>query len=393
MATARRGWGEGSVYRRQTDGQWVGTVELGRDQRGRRRRCVVYGRTKREALEKLDRARRDKRQGLEPVDQRLTTGEWLDRWMTEQLDDLSPGSKVTYRQTVESYIKPEIGGVKLQKLTPAHVETMGRAIRNRGLSANTAKLAHRVLRSALSAAERHGVVHRNVAAIAVGPKRDDRAKTDDVLSVSDAEALIRAATPDRLGSLAVVLLTLGLRRGEVLALRWEDIDLDSAEPTVSISGTLSRVAGSGLVVGPTKTAGSEGTIPLVEPALSALREHRRRQSRERLAADVWVDPAIVFATPVGTWVDPRNALRLWHSWTAAAGLGTRRMHASRHTCATVMLSNGVPLEVVSAVLRHSSIRMTADAYARVGADAKRKALGPASLVEVASTGHSPNYQT
>ena len=80
MATARRGWGEGAVYRRTSDGQWVGSVELGRDHRGRRRRRTVYGRTKREALDKLDIARRDRRRGLEPIDQRLTTGEWLDRW-------------------------------------------------------------------------------------------------------------------------------------------------------------------------------------------------------------------------------------------------------------------------------------------------------------------------
>ena len=374
MATARRGWGEGAVYRRKSDGQWVGSVELGRDHRGRRRRRTVYGRTKREALDKLDIARRDRRRGLEPIDQRLTTGEWLDRWLMDHTADLSPGSRATYDHAVDSYIRPQLGQVRLAKLTPADVEKMSRAIRQRGLSANTAKLAHRVLRSALSVAERHGVVHRNVAAIAAGPRRDDRAKTDDVLTAENADAVMRAAEPDRLGALATLLLTLGLRKGEALALRWEHIDLDGPEPSLTIHATLSRVTGRGLVVGPTKTVGSEGTIPLVEPAISALRRHRRRQSSERLAAEVWDDPGIVFATPIGTWTDPRNALRAWHGWTEAAGLGKRRMHASRHTCATVMLANGVPLEVVSAVLRHSSIRMTADSYARVAADAKRKAM-------------------
>lgn len=186
---------------------------------------------------------------------------------------------------------------------------------------------------------------------------------------------MEAARGDRIGALASVLLTLGLRRGEALALRWEAVDLDGPEPSVTIAGTLSRVTGKGLVVGPTKTAGSGGVIPLVEPALTALRSHRKHQAEERLAAKAWVDAGIVFATPIGTWNDPRNALRSWHGWTAAAGIGKRRMHASRHTCATVMLANGYPLEVVSAVLRHSSIRITADTYARVAADAKRKALG------------------
>jgi len=374
VTTKRRGWGEGSVYQRNTDGQWVGTVELGRDHRGRRRRRVVYGRTKREVLGKLDEARSDTRSGLEPIDQRLTTGRWLDVWLAEHCSGLSAGSFTTYRHAVESYIRPEVGHIQLVKLTPAYVEKMGRELRGRGLSANTAKLAHRVLRAALSVAERHGVVHRNVAAIAAGPRRDDRAKTDDVLTGEDAEAVLQAAAKDRLGALATVLLTLGLRKGEALALRWDKVELDGPEPSLTVATTLSRVTGKGLTLGPTKTTGSEGTIPLVEPALSALRQHRSRQATERLAAAVWVDSGIVFASPIGTWTDPRNALRSWHSWTQAAGLGKRRMHASRHTCATVMLANGAPLEVVSAVLRHSSIRITADTYARVAADAKRRAL-------------------
>ena len=251
---------------------------------------------------------------------------------------------------------------------------MGRRLRDRGLSANTAKLAHRVLRASLSVAERHGIVHRNVAAIAAGPRRDDRAKTDDTLSPAEAEAVIAAASGDRLEALATVLLTLGLRKGEALALRWENVFLDEPSPSITISATLTRIAGQGLVAGATKTTDSEGSIPLVEPALTAMRQHRRRQTAERLAAPVWADAGIVFASPLGTWTDPRNALRAWHGWTEQAGLGRRRMHASRHTCATVMLASGVPLEVVSAVLRHSSIRMTADAYARVAADAKRRAL-------------------
>ncbi len=339
---------------------------------------MVYGRTKRDALDKLEKARSDKSHGLEPVDQRLTTGQWLDTWMTEHCGDLSAGSRSTYRNAVESYVRPAVGAIPLAKLTPAHVEKMSRDLRQRGLSANTAKAAHRVLRASLSVAERHGIVHRNVAAIAAGPKRDDRARTDDTLKPEEAEAVIDAAKGDRLGALATVLLTLGLRKGEALALRWENIDLDGPEPSLTVASTLSRVAGQGITVGPTKTTGSEGTIPLVEPALSDLRAHRKSQAAERLAAGTWVDPGIVFASPIGTWTDPRNVLRYWHEWTQAAGLGKRRMHASRHTCATIMLANGIPLEVVSAVLRHSSIRITADTYARVGADAKRKALRPSS---------------
>jgi len=128
VATTRRGWGEGSIYKR-SDGQWTATVELGRDYTGRRRRRVVYGRTKREVLDKLDEARSDKRKGLEPPDRRLTTGQWLDLWLSEHCGDLSPGSLATYRHAVESYVRPEVGHLPLVKLTPAHVEKMGREVR------------------------------------------------------------------------------------------------------------------------------------------------------------------------------------------------------------------------------------------------------------------------
>ena len=117
-------------------------------------------------------------------------------------------------------------------------------------------------------------------------------------------------------------------------------------------------------------------MPLVGPTAPALREHRRRQAEERLkAGPAWQESGWVFATPLGTPLDPRNALRWWHGLTEHAGVGRRRFHACRtHTAASLLLDSGVPLEVVSAVLGHASLAITADVYARITMDAKRRAL-------------------
>lgn len=176
-----------------------------------------------------------------------------------------------------------------------------------------------------------------------------------------------------------------LRQGELLALRWPDVDLEGFE--LHVRGTLRRASnGGGLVVDSPKTSASARTVPLGYLGCdAALTARRRLQAAERLAAGpAWQDTGHVFMTPIGTPVDPRNALRWWHDLTTAAGVGRRRMHASRHTAATALLEAGVPLEVVSAVLGHASLAITADVYARVTGDAKRRAL--AQLEAVSSSG-------
>lgn len=399
MGTKRRGAGEGAIYRRHDHetcppletvgtgdhgqpvrerprhpckGRWCATVDLGRDERGRRRRRVVYGRTKVEVQSKLAAAAQHKAKHLPQPDDKLTVGGWLDRWLASN-SRLSDGSRSTYADTIRLYIRPAVGSVRLTKLSVADVERMTNGLLDRGLSASTAKAARRVLSVALNAAMRADLLHRNVAALSEPPRSRSERRADLALTASEAEAVIAAAEGHRLAALAIVLLTLGIRKGEALALRWEDVDLGD-DSVVHIGSSLSRVPGKGLVRGATKTVGSERTIPLVEPALSALKAHRKAQAAERLAATVWVDDGVVFSTEHGQWLDPRNALRQWHGWTDAAGLGKRRMHSSRHTTATLLLERGVPLEVVSAVLGHSSISITADVYSTVRQNLIRRAL-------------------
>jgi hypothetical protein len=213
----------------------------------------------------------------------------------------------------------------------------------------------------------------------VDPPRRTGVKLDDALDAEEASAVLAAAKGDRLEALAVLVLAVGVRQGEALASRWDEIDLDA--------GTL-RVTKA-------KTDAGVRTVALPAFVVSALRSHRRRQAEARVAAFEWDDTGLVFPSTIGTRIDRRNILRWWHDLTIRAGVGRRRFHASRHTTATLMLNNGVPLEVVSATLGHAGLAITADVYAKVrpqlqrqAADAMEQVLGAGPAMMGSSGGCS-----
>ena len=372
------------MYQR-ADGTWVGSIELGRDAAGRRQRRVVKGRTKAVVLAKLKESEKRIDAGLPVADDRRTTAEYLRWWVDTVLPGTVKASTlVSYRQVIEDWVIPYVGARPLAKLSTVDVRSMLRALDKRGLSPRTGRYARAVLRRAVQLAVVDGLIPRNVVSLVEGPRKGET-RLDDAMTGEEATRVLEEARGDRLEALAVVVLTLGLRRGEALALRWDGIDL--AQGTMKVDGSLGYVSGQGLIVTKPKTAAGARTIPLVGPVAGALREHRRRQAEERLkAGTMWHDGGWVFTTPIGTMIDPANALKWWQDVTERAGLGRRRMHAARHTAATLMLDRGVPLELVSAVLGHAGLAITADVYARPTADAKRRALE--TLADVFEGGRS-----
>jgi integrase len=231
----RRGHGEGSFYRRSRDGKWVGSVELGRGAGGQRIRRTVVRASKRAVLDRLDELRRQAAQGVAP-DNARTVAQYLDWWGMNVLPGSVKDSTVDdYRYIVATYVSPHVGRHRLAKLTPEHVQAMMRALEEAGYSSRTRQYARAVLRRALRWAEQTGLVARNAAALVDGPKKSGT-KLDDTLTAAEARAVLDAAAGDRLGALAVLVLSLGLRKGEALALRWPDIDLDAGE--LIVRGTL-----------------------------------------------------------------------------------------------------------------------------------------------------------
>lgn len=348
-------------------------LDLGRGSNGKRRRRKLTAKTKTEVKAKLQRAKDEQAQGITAGAATQTVATYLDRWVDDvPASDITEGTRSGYRDTIRRYITPEVGSVKLRELTPEHVRQMLRALEAKGLSANTRKQARAVLRRALRFAEQDGLVVRNAAAVADGPKLPPH-KTDDALTEDQVRQVLAKGTGDRLYALAVVTLTLGLRSGEARALRWSDVDFDAGELTVS--ATLSQVAGGGLERKVPKTDSSARTIPMPDVVATALRRHRKAQAAEALAAKLWLnDEGYVFTTTIGTPIDRYAALKWWRKLCKDTGVPARRFHATRHTAAVLLLERGVPLEVVSAILGHSSLAITADVYAKVTKDSMRRAL-------------------
>jgi integrase len=347
--------GEGSLYKR-ADGRWVAQVEAGRNAKGKRRYLRAVRKTHPEARTALRSLKRERDAG-NTFDQRLTVGVFLDMWLDTYLPGrVSSDTIKDYRDIARLWIVPHVGNVKLVKLLPAHIDAMLASLLKADLSPGSANKARSLLRNALRWAEQQGLP-RNVAAVAK-PLPEPRRKRDD-LSASEARSVLTTAEGDRLYALYKLVLTLGLRQGEVLALPWPKVDLEDEELSVEDA----------------KTEAGDRTIPLVAGTLEALRAHRRRQAAERLeAGPLWTDTGLVFTHTDGRPIPDRTVRDWWYRLLKDAGVPRRRFHASRHTAGSLMLDAGVELEVVSAVLGHSKLATTSDIYAKHSADSKRREL-------------------
>lgn len=357
----RRGHGEGSIHRRKSDGRWVGVLDLGIID-GKRKRKYAYGDTQKAVRDRLSELQRARSVGLPTVDDRRTVSDYLNWWATESIPHrLRPTTVASYQDQLRRHIVPAIGHLRLSRLSPADVQTFLTAKLDAGLSPRTVQYLHAILRSALSQAERFGFVVRNVAGLVEPP----RGRRQEIVPFDpdQARALLDAATDDRLYALYSVAVAIGLRRGEALGLRWSDVDLSAG--TLRVSQTLLR-AGREPVFSEPKTSRSRRSITLPTICVDALRSHRVRQHRERLAAgDDWRDLGLVFTTRLGSPVEPRNLTRAFAALCRDAGLPAKRFHDLRHTCASLLLAQNVHPRVVMEILGHSGISVTMDLYSHV----------------------------
>ena len=365
MAT-RRGRGEGGITKRR-DGRWMAQADLGW-QDGKRRRKSIYGRTKSEVQEKLRETLHRKAHGLPPVPEQEMVGTFLRRWLEIKQGSVRQRTWTRYEQIVRAHLLPSLERVRLARLTPQdvaaclrHVEASGSAYRARG--------ARDVLRTALNQAVRWELVPRNVAALTDPPRH--RPRQIKPLTPGQAATLLSTVSGDRLEGLLTVALGLGLRQGEALGLRWEDVDLEAGQ--LSVQQTLERAGAEPRFEEP-KTERSRRTITMPGVAVAALRRHRTRQLEEQLAAGSrWRKSGLVFTTSIGT---PMHRARLHTSFKQillAAGLPDIRYHDLRHTAATLLLAQGVDPRTIMETLGHSRISMTMDTYAHVMPALKRGA--------------------
>jgi integrase len=365
----RRGHGEGSIYYRESDGKWCSVVDLGYVN-GKRKRKVLYGKTRKEVAEKLKIVLREQQQGLPIMIERQTLGHFLSHWLADVVaPNKRPKTYRSYEQIVRCYLQPVLGHHQLTKLTSQHVQAMLKAKTAEGLSPRSVQRIRDVLRNALNHAYRWELVSRNVALLVEPPRIEPTAI--HLLTLAQARVLFEQARGDRLEAVYRVALSLGMRQGEILGLRWQDIDFETR--VLRVAFALQAVHGKLQLVKP-KTAHSDRTLQLPATLVQVLKAHRTRQLEERLlAGDQWQEHGLVFTTRVGTPIHPRNLMRSFYALLKRAALPPMRFHDLRHSCASLLAAQGIPARVAMEILGHSDIRLTQNIYTHIFDEAKQHA--------------------
>ncbi len=386
---------EGSIFPYKNG--WAGYVWVTTPE-GKKTRKWAYGKTREETHEKWLKLHEQARKG--PVaTKHETVAAFLTRWLADVVQpNREPTTYAGYEALVRLYLIPGLGKKRLDKLTVRDVQAwlntlpamctccaqekkrkqpccaIGKCCKDYP-SRGTIESVRRVFRSAISHAIREELIGKNVVSLTTLPKASARKRKSTVWGVDEARTFLehlRSADEPQYAAF-VLLLVLGLRRGEVLGLTWSNIDLAGQE--LSVGHQLSRVHGVLLHRDTTKTADSDASLPLPALCTTALRHrHRVQQDARREAGDKWQDSDLVFTTKWGTPIEPRNFNRSFELHARKAGLPRIRVHDTRHTCASMLAALGVHPRVAMRILRHSQISVTMNVYTQIASPETRKAL-------------------
>jgi integrase len=377
--TKSRANGDGDVWPRKNKAGKITSYRgayVGPD--GKRR--YVSGKSKEEARRNKRKAEADAAGGVVLDAGKLTVGEYLDRWLSDCLQPLVSSSKmahstfVRYEGIVENDISPVLGRKKLRDLTRAEVRALYSA-KGKELSPRSVDYIHVTLQKALTQAMRDDLISRNVAT-GERPRSSRQRKEIKALSSGQARALLEAARGTRNEALYVVAVHTGLRQGELLGLKWADVDLEGRR--LSVRRSLKTTDG-GLDFGPPKNMASRRSLPLSKSAVAALKAHRTRQNEERLRlGDLWQDHDLVFPNRVGKPMDHGNLYyREYKPLLQRAGLEGEgfTFHSLRHTFATELFHQGKRPKIIQSLLGHSSIVQTMDTYSHLLGDVDDDEIG------------------
>jgi integrase len=380
----RRASGSGALLKWRKDGQvvgWIGVADLGIVD-GKRRRQKVYGKTQAEVQKRLGEILHKKDAGTLPKPGRLTVADWLATWLKGL--DRRPRTVEHYESNVRLHIVPLIGSKVLGKLTASDVEAMLAKLREQGSAPRSVHHARAVLRNALKKAVRNRLVPYNVAAESDAPKvPHEEMKTFDRDQVRQ---LLEALKGSPLQALFVLAVGLGIREGELLGLRWKDIDMDRGILHVTRALQWIHVKAGERQREPAlvepKSRTSQRTLPLSAPAVDVLRAHRMRWANEKLRlGDRWLnDWDLVFVGPQGEPLHAKNVWREWRRILKAAELPVIRPHDLRHTAGTLLREQGVDIKVIQETLGHSSISTTLDAYGHVTPGLRELGVGAQAAI-------------
>lgn len=365
----RRGHGEGSIHQRK-DGRWVAVIDLGYVG-GKRKRKTWYRKTRKEAAAKLTEELANLQRGGIVATSDTTLEAFLRSWLETSIKETrAPRTVESYTQMVENHIIPEIGRIRIGKLAPKDVQGMMSRKKASGLSARTVNYLRAILRSALASAVKQEIVARNVASFTESARGDSREPKP--MTLEELQRFFDTVEGDRHEVAYVIAGTYGLRRGEVLGLRWSDIDEEAG--VFHVRQQVQRVDGKDQIL-PLKTKSSRRTLPLTANVRKALRGRVISQANEKaIAGDRWVENDLVITSSIGTPLNPANFYNRYKQLLEKAGLEGHTFHDLRHSATTLLVRQGVHPRVAMEILGHSQISVTMDVYAHVVGDSVKDAF-------------------
>lgn len=363
----RRSAGEGSIYQR-ADGMWAGSLPLPESPDGKRKRKVVYGKTRRQVSDKLKEAALALSNGTLQPSARLKVGPYLDLWLHDVIQPLRGHRTYEgYECQIRVNIKPHLGNKALVSLTARDVQAWITTLSSSGLSPRTVEYAHATLRACLNQAIIWGDLTRNVALLARLPKKEKQEQ--QVLILEQAKHFIEWCRQEKYGNLFIFAIGTGLRKSECLGLRWQDIDLEAG--VLVVRQQVQRRSGVTYYSSP-KTEKGKRTILLPTFTRDALTRQLEQQTRDRLVRSRYEDRGLVFAGDHGQPRDQRSVSRNLDAIFLAAGIPRISFHDLRHTFATLLLARGVDVRLAMDLLGHSQANVTQSTYQHVLRDMRVK---------------------
>lgn len=354
---------QGCIYKRvgKRGVSWYAIVDLPRKPDGKRNQKRLSAPTRKAVEAKVTELLHNVHAGTYVEASTMPLSQYLEAWLNRIEANVRPATHDRYRRIVERQIVPALGMIQLGKLTSTHVQDFYAERLASGLSPTTVALYHGVLRRALNDAVKRQEALRNVCDSVTAPRPNSPEMT--TWTATDVRAFLQASAGDSLAALWRLALMTGMRRGELLALRWQDVNLDTG--MLSVRRTISR-GKTGIIFGEPKTARGKRRIELDAGCVEALKLHRKQQVQTRLAiGPAWEETDLVFERGNGEVLHPNVLLKRFEALRIDAGVPRIRFHDLRHTAATLMLENGAHPKIVQERLGHSDISMTLNRYSHV----------------------------